>query len=89
MSYTFANCSNFGSNITFLDSSKITSTKNMLLSTNNALRKNIFCDNATPFIGTVSTNSIVGAAITWTQDGSSIYYNTDYNIWIYGDGIGI
>jgi hypothetical protein len=82
-------CNHFGSDITFLDSSKLTqaNAKNMLHLTNNALRKNIYCNDTTPFIGNAAANSIVGAAITWTHSGDT-YYNTTYKTWIYGNAIG-
>jgi hypothetical protein len=35
-------------------------------------------------LGNAATNSLVGAAITWTNAGS-YYYNTTYNIYIYSN----
>jgi hypothetical protein len=52
----------------------------MIQNTNPLKLKTIITNNTSKFLAT-NAQSIVGAEITWTQDGDN-YYNTEYNIYI-------
>lgn len=84
----FRNCRAFENDIYFKNSSNIRQAYagNMVTSTSNSHRKNIWCDNATPFLGDRATNSITGQATTWdTMPDGNGYYNTAFNIYIYNN----
>ena len=79
----FGNCASFGSNV-YVFPTNLTRQKvaYMFNNCNNQLLKRIFTNNTYTFIGTTTTQSVTGKAITWTQDGAN-YYNTDFNIYIH------
>ena len=86
---TFSYCNNFNQPVYFHNSLKLsqTTTKNMFGGVHdNSLIRSIYCDNATPFLGTALSNSITGTAVTWSAlpDGNG-YYNALYNIYIYNN----
>lgn len=72
----------FGASVYFLGDNVIDAA-GMLYHTDNNIHKDIYCNNATPFLNTDSL-TIVGGSITWTQEGDN-YYNNVYNITIHSN----
>jgi len=86
MCNTYYGCVNLDGDIYIL-SNKVSNAVNCFYGKNNSRIYNIHCyANSTTFNTLLINNvkSIVGAAITWTNDGT-YYYNTAYNIYIYPD----
>lgn len=78
----FLNPAPFGASVYFLGDN-VTNAVSMFGLTDNNVHKDIYCNNATPFLNTDS-QTIVGGSITWTQEGDN-YYNNAYNITIHSN----
>lgn len=75
------NCTSFGSNIYF--KGNVLYAANLLTGTNNSLRKNIWCKDATNFIKDVP-NGIYNVNIIWSTMSHG-YYNSVVNTYIYNN----
>lgn len=84
---TFYNCQNVSGNAYFY-SSNISNVRNCFYNRNTPNRLNLYVPSNSTTLNTCldnTTSSLVGKAITWTDDYTTngYYYNTSYNIYIY------
>ena len=86
MSNAYINCVNIGANAYFY-SSKIQNVRNCFGGKNISNMLNIYLPSNSTSLSTclqVTSYSIVGQTITWTNDtANDCYYNTEYNIYMY------
>ena len=81
---TYYNCKNLSGNGYFY-SANINNARNCFRGKNNSKRLNIYVPSDSTTLTTMlysTTYSLVGAAITWTNEGA-YHYNTAYNLYIY------
>ena len=81
----FYGCNNLSAGTSYFYSHNVSDATNCFYGKNNSRRYNIHVPANSTTLNTFlknDANSIVGAAITWTNQGT-YYYNTTYNIYIY------
>ena len=87
MAFTYYNCRNLSGDM-YCYSRNIANFDHCFYNKNNSKRINIHANPSSKTWSTLfannTANTVVGNAITWTQDGSN-YYNTAYNIYIYAN----
>ena len=88
MAYTYYNCKNLNAGTFYFYSKNVSNAQNCFYGKNNSRRYNIHVPaNSTTlntFIKKTATTSLVGKAITWTNNGTC-WYNITYNIYIYAN----
>jgi hypothetical protein len=87
MGYTYYNCYNLTGDAIYFYSNKINNVRNCFYGKNNSRQYNIHVPANSTTLTTClisNTSSLVGATITYTNNGTC-YYNTAYNIYIYPD----
>ena len=88
MANTYKNCKNLNAGTFYFYSKNVADARNCFYGKNNSRRYNIHVPaNSTTFNTFIINNtrrSLVGATITWTNNGTC-WYNTTYNIYIYAN----
>ena len=88
MANTYKNCKNLNAGTFYFYSKNVADARNCFYGKNNSRRYNIHVPaNSTTFNTFIINNtrrSLVGATITWTNNGTC-WYNTTYNLYIYAN----
>ena len=87
MAQAYSNCTNLNAGTFYFYAKNISNARNCFYGKNNSRRYNIHVPaNSTTFNTFIfnNTRSLVGATITWTNNGTC-QYNTKYNIYIYAN----
>ena len=88
MAWTYYNCKNLNAGTFYFYSKNVTDARNCFYGKNNSRRYNIHVPaNSTTFNTFIINNtrrSLVGATITWINNGTC-WYNPKYNIYIYAN----